>query len=52
MADVVQKSSRRVIRTLRQRGYLETGFDTAVATGYDPLVVPQSYLLRAGILTP
>jgi hypothetical protein len=35
---VVQKSSRRVIRTLRQRGYLETGFDAAVATGYDALV--------------
>jgi hypothetical protein len=35
---VVQKISRRVIRTLRQRGYLEAGLDAAVATGYDPLV--------------
>ena len=35
---MVQKSSRRVIRTLRQRGYLEAGLDAAVATGYDPLV--------------
>ena len=38
IADVVQKISRRVIRTLRQRGYLEAGLDAAVATGYDPLV--------------
>jgi hypothetical protein len=38
IADVVQKISRRVIRTLRQLGYLEAGFDVAVATGYDPLV--------------
>jgi hypothetical protein len=35
--DVVQKISRRVIRTLRQLGYLEAGIDTAMATGYDPL---------------
>jgi len=35
---VVPKISRRVIRTLRQRGYLEAGLDAAVATGYDPLV--------------
>jgi hypothetical protein len=35
--DVVQKISRRVIRTLRQLGYLEAGLDAAVETGYDPL---------------
>jgi hypothetical protein len=34
---VVQKISRRVIRTLRQLGYLEAGIDAAMATGYDPL---------------
>src|SRR6266852_4457945 len=38
IADVVQKISRRVIRKLRQLGYLEAGIDAAVATGYDPLV--------------
>ena len=37
IAAVVQKISRRVIRTLRQLGYLEVGLDAAVATGYDPL---------------
>jgi len=36
IAVVLQKISRRVIRALRQWGYLETGID-AVATGYDPL---------------
>jgi hypothetical protein len=34
---VVQKISRRVIRLLRRRGYLETGLESPVATGYDPL---------------
>jgi Putative transposase len=34
---ILQKISHRVIRTLRRRGYLETGMATAVATGYDPL---------------
>src|SRR5262249_3423740 len=34
--DVVQKISRRVMRKLRQLGYLEAGLDVAVATGYDP----------------
>jgi hypothetical protein len=34
---VVQKISRRVLRTLRQLGYLEAGLDAVVATGYDPL---------------
>src|ERR1700674_1569350 len=33
IADVVQKISRRVIRKLRQLGYLEAGLDAAVATG-------------------
>jgi hypothetical protein len=38
IAEVLQKISRRVIRTLRQWGYLETGIDAAVATSYDPLL--------------
>ena len=33
---VVQKISRRVIRTLRHLGYLETGRDGAMPTGLDP----------------
>src|SRR5437870_2020538 len=37
IAAVVQKISRRVIRTLRHLGYLEAGGDAVVATGYDPL---------------
>src|SRR5438128_717256 len=37
IAAVVQKISRRVIRTLRRLGYLEAGFDAPAATGYDPL---------------
>ena len=37
VADVMQKISHRVIRTLRHLGYLEAGGDAAVATGYDPL---------------
>jgi hypothetical protein len=37
IAAVVQKISHRVIRQLRQLGYLEAGGDAAVATGYDPL---------------
>ncbi|MGH9602666.1 MAG: transposase [Terriglobales bacterium] len=36
IAAVLQQISRRVIRTLRPWGYLETGID-AVATDYDPL---------------
>ena len=36
-SQVVQKISRRVLRTLRQLGYLEAGLDAVVATGYDPL---------------
>jgi Putative transposase/Transposase zinc-binding domain len=37
IAAVVQKISRRVIRLLRRLGYLETGLEPPVATGYDPL---------------
>jgi hypothetical protein len=37
IAAVVQQISRRVIRTLRRLGYLETGLEAPVATGYDPL---------------
>jgi putative transposase/transposase-like zinc-binding protein len=37
VAAVVQKISRRVIRTLRRLGYLETGMEAPVVTGYDPL---------------
>lgn len=37
IAAVLQRISRRVIRKLRHLGYLETGIDDAVATGYDPL---------------
>ena len=37
IAEILQKISRRVIRTLRHLGYLETGIAAAVATGYDPL---------------
>src|SRR5215467_3206693 len=37
IAAVVQTISRRVIRKLRQLGYLETGLEAPVATGYDPL---------------
>jgi hypothetical protein len=46
IAAVVQKISRRVIRTLRQLGYLEAGLDAAVATGYDPLVDDAPELAR------
>src|SRR5262249_21737530 len=35
IATVVQKISHRVIRKLRQLGYLEAGSDAVVATGYD-----------------
>jgi hypothetical protein len=37
IAEVVQQISRRVIRKLRRLGYLETGVEPPVATGYDPL---------------
>jgi Putative transposase len=45
IAEVLQKISRRVIRALCQRGYLETGID-AVATGYDPLRDDEPELAR------
>src|SRR5262249_49729933 len=34
---ILQNISRRVIRTLRRLGYLDTGLGAAVATEYDPL---------------
>jgi hypothetical protein len=37
IATVVQKISRRIIRKLRQLGYLEAGLGATVATDYDPL---------------
>jgi hypothetical protein len=37
IAAMLQKISRRVIRMLRRLGYLETGVEPPVATGYDPL---------------
>src|SRR5262245_57424957 len=37
VADVLQKISHRVIRKLRQLGYLEASGDAPMATGYDPL---------------
>jgi hypothetical protein len=43
---VVQNIRRRIIRTLRRLGYLEAGIDTAVATGYDPLVDDAPKLAR------
>jgi Putative transposase len=45
-AKVLQKISRRVIRTLRRLGYLEAGIDAAVATGYDPLRSDEPALAR------
>lgn len=46
ITEVVQKISRRVIRTLRRLGYLEAGIDTAVATDYDPLLDNEPELAR------
>jgi hypothetical protein len=46
IAHVVQKISRRVIRTLRRLGYLEAGIDVPVATGYDPLLDHEPELAR------
>jgi transposase-like zinc-binding protein/putative transposase len=37
IAEILQKISRRVIRTLRSLGYLAADSAAAVATGYDPL---------------
>jgi hypothetical protein len=46
VADVIQTSSRRVIRTLRRLGYLEAGIEVPVATGYDPLLDNEPELAR------
>jgi hypothetical protein len=46
IAAVLQKISRQVIRTLCQRGYLETGIDAAVAIGDDPLRDDEPELAR------
>jgi hypothetical protein len=46
VAHVVQKISRRVIRHLRQLGYLEAGMDVPAATGYDPLLDNEPELAR------
>ena len=46
IAEVVQKISRRVIRKLRQLGYLEAGIGVAVATGFDPLLDNEPELAR------
>jgi hypothetical protein len=43
---VVQKISRRVIRTLRHLRYLEAGIDDTVATAYDPLLDNEPTLAR------
>jgi hypothetical protein len=47
IAEVLQQISRRVIRALRQWGYLETGIDAVGATGYDPLRDDEPELARA-----
>jgi hypothetical protein len=47
IAAVITKISHRVIRKLRQLGYLEAGLDAAVATGYDPLRDDAPELARA-----
>jgi hypothetical protein len=46
VADVIQKISHRVIRKLRQLGYLEAGMQVPVATGYDPLLDNEPELAR------
>src|SRR5262245_31103482 len=46
IAAVIQKISRRVIRSLRHLGYLETGLESPVATGYDPLRATAPELAR------
>jgi hypothetical protein len=47
IAEVIQKLSRRVIRTLRRLGSLDAGPETPVATGYDPLRAHEPVLARA-----
>ena len=46
VADVIRKISHRVIRKLRQLGYLEVGIEVPVATGYDPLLNNEPELAR------
>src|SRR5262249_38741678 len=46
IAALITKISHRVMRELRQLGYLEAGLDAAVATGYDPLGDDASELAR------
>ncbi len=46
IAAVVQKISRRVLRKLRQLGYLEASGDAPMATGYDPLGDDEPELAR------
>src|SRR5262252_5892079 len=43
---MVQKISHRVLRKLRQLGYLKAGLDAGVATGYDPLRADEPALAR------
>jgi hypothetical protein len=47
IAKVVEKISQRVIRKLRQYGYLEPGIDAPIATGYDPLADDEPELARS-----
>src|SRR4029453_9693443 len=47
IAAVITKISHRVMRKLRQLGYLEAGLAAAVATGYDPLRDDAPALARA-----
>jgi hypothetical protein len=47
VATILQKISRRVIRTLRRLGYLEADREAPVATGYEPLRDTEPELARA-----
>ena len=47
ISGVLQKISHRVIRKLRRLGYLESGIDVPVATGYDPLLDNEPELARS-----
>jgi hypothetical protein len=47
IAKVVGKISQRVIRKLRQLGYLEAGIEAPIATGYDPLLDDEPELARS-----
>jgi hypothetical protein len=55
-AAVVQKISRRIIRTLRHLGSLEASTDNVVATGHDPLRDDAPELARtlaaSGVIAP